>query len=193
VHLGSHHNRAGSGWRAKALAFSLASTLAAATTGALLGTVGSSAPTEGRVAVASVAAVLSIAIGVIDLGSRRLPVLQCDRETSQSGLRLRPYLWAMRNGAALGIGATSRVGFWLWYLIPVGALLVGSPVLGGLIYGTYGFVRGWSVWLLLLGLLNRVPGGDPSGWLISRYGTAQLLTSGHLLMVGVAVAVAVGF
>lgn len=99
----------------------------------------------------------------------------------------------MRNGAALGIGATSRVGFWLWYLIPVGALLVGSPIFGGLVYGAYGFVRGWTVWLLLLGLLDRMWGDDPAAWLTARYWAARRLAARYLLLLGMAVAVAVGF
>lgn len=193
MHPGSHPNQARSRWWAKALTYSLAATFAATAAGALLGALGSSVPQDGRAAAASVVAVLAVAVGTVDLNSRRLPVLQCDRETSQRGMRTGPIRWAMRNGVALGIGATSRVGFWLWYLVPVGALLEGNPVPGGLIFGVYGFVRGWSVWLLALGLLDRVAGGDPALWLLTRYGTARFLTSSHLLLVGVAVVVAVGF
>lgn len=144
-------------------------------------------------ATTSVAAVLAVAVGALDLGSRHLPVIQCDRETSQRWMRTDPLRWATRNGAALGIGATSRIGFWLWYLVPVSALLVGNPLLGGLIYGAYGFVRSWSVWLLLLGLLDHMPGGDPTTWLTWRYWGVRRLTAGLLLLVGVAVAISVGF
>src|SRR3712207_8459275 len=42
----------------------------------------------------------------------------------------------------------SRIGFWLWYAIPLGAFLVGDPWLGAVVYGTYGFVRGLGAVLI---------------------------------------------
>jgi hypothetical protein len=61
-----------------------------------------------------------------------------------------PLGWATRNGLALGIGATSRIGFWLWYVMPVTALLSASPLAGAAIYGLYGALRAGGVWVLLL-------------------------------------------
>jgi len=104
-----------------------------------------------------------------------------------------PLRWAFRNGAALGIGATTRIGFWLWYVVPVAALLVGRPALGAVVYGVYGLVRGGAVWPLILSL-SRQPGATPLADRLLLYApVARAIAAGQLLVVGLAVAVALGF
>lgn len=186
-------NQERSTWRAKALSFSLAATIAAVLIGALLGLVGSWLSLQFRIAAASLLSVIAIGVAIGDATSMRLSVLQCDRETSQTWMNLGPLRWAARNGAALGLGFTSRIGFWLWYAVPTGALLFADPRVGGVIYGLYGATRAWSVWLLLLGKLNRISDGNPSVWLLMRYPQARIWTARLLAVLGTTVAIVVGW
>jgi hypothetical protein len=98
--------------------------------------------------------------------------------------------WAIRNGLALGFGATSRIGFWLWYVVPLGAFLVGDPIFGAVIYGTYSLIRALGATVILLGMIRLKT--DISDWLIERYGEARLLAAGQLVFLGVATAIVVG-
>jgi hypothetical protein len=166
--------------------------VAGAAFGALLGAVGNHLPDDVRAAGASVLAVLATVVGILDLGSRRLRVLQIDRETSRQWPHAGAFRWALLNGSALGVGATSRLGFWLWYVVPSSALLLGDPTVGAVLYGVYGLVRGFGVWGILL-LPNHVSGEDSTIWLLRQYATARLVTAGQLIVVGMAVVVAVGF
>lgn len=178
-------------WIGTALAFSLSTALAGAVTGALLGAAGGLLPPAVRLAAASLLAVPALALGGLTLAGRGVPPPQCDRETPQRWVQAGATAWAVSNGAALGCGATNRLGFWLWYAIPAGALLAGRPALGVLLYGTYGAVRGTMVWVLLLGLTRWV-GDDYAAWLFRRRAAAQALAAGQLVLLGAAVAVALG-
>lgn len=71
----------------------------------------------------------------------RAPILQINRETPESLLSRGPLLWSAANGALLGLAVTSRIGFWLWYMIPIGVFLSASPIAGAVIWGSYGLVR----------------------------------------------------
>ncbi len=139
----------GRGWIGKALVYSLAAALAGGVAGALLGMAGGHLSTRLRLAGAGLLAIPAIALGGWDLARAHLRPLQCDRETPQRWMCAGALRWACRNGATLGLGATTRLGFWLWYVIPLGALLAGRPALGIAIYGGYGLVRGGAVWALL--------------------------------------------
>lgn len=99
--------------------------------------------------------------------------------------------WAARNGWTLGIGATSRIGFWLWYVIPLGALLLGFPPLGALVYGTYGFIRSAAVWPLIFGSRRR-RGNDFNLWLLHKHRGARTLAAAQLLLVGLVVLLVIG-
>jgi hypothetical protein len=132
-------NRRGEG--ARLFVYAAAGTGAGALAGALLGLLGGLVPVDVRVATA---VILSLAIGVVamvELAGRRVPLLQMDRETPYGWLAPGPLWWALRNGASLGFGARTRLGFWLWYVIPLGALLAADPILGAVGYGLYGFTR----------------------------------------------------
>jgi hypothetical protein len=99
--------------------------------------------------------------------------------------------WGAKNGLTLGCGAFSRVGFWLWYAVPAGALLTATPVLGALLYGTYGLVRGLGPWGLVYA--SRLRGWDElrielvAGGDLARAASALALT---VLAVATIVAVA---
>jgi hypothetical protein len=87
----------------------------------------------------------------------------------------------MRNGSALGLGWSSRIGFWLWYVVPAAAVLSGSPLLGA------------AVWGIILGPARRLGGNDAfATWSLRRMGAARKLASATLVAVGAATMVAVG-
>lgn len=115
----------------------VAAAASGAVAGALAGLIGGLAAAPVRVVTGMLAAFL-IAIAALARPSR-MP--QFDRETEQGLLGLGPVTWAAVNGSLLGLGFTSRIGYWAWYLIPVGILAVGSPTAGAAIWGAYAFTR----------------------------------------------------
>jgi hypothetical protein len=133
---------------------------------------------------------VAIAVGGRKARGRRIQPLQFDCETPQRCVNKGALRWTIRNGLTLGFGATSRIGFWLWYVIPLGAFLIGDPVVGAAIYGTYGLVRALGATLILLGMIRLKT--DISDWLIEGYGVARVLTAGQLVFLGVATAIVVG-
>ncbi len=185
-----HRNQAGRSWISKAVVYSLSSAFAGIATGAVLGAAGSLLPLYFRLAAGSILAVVAVAVGGLEFFGRRIQPPQFDCETPQRWVHKGPLRWATRNGLALGFGATSRIGFWLWYAVPLGAFLVGDPAFGALIYGTYGLIRALGAVFILLGILRLKI--DVSDWLVEQYGTARLLASGQLVFLGVATAVVVG-
>lgn len=175
----------------KAAAFSLSSLLAGAVAGAVLGFVGGLLPLGLRVVFTSLLAIAAVVLGSLELlFGRRVPLPQIARATPQSWLEAGPLRWAVKNGAVLGIGATNRIGFWLWYAIPLGALLSGNPLLGGIVYGTYGLVRGLGPWPVILA--QKATKADAQEWLIERHGLARGLAAAQLVLLGTAAAVVFG-
>lgn len=182
---------------AKAVMFAIAALVGGLVAGAVLGAIGGMIAPTGRVAIASVFAPVAILAATLDLIGRRLRVLQRDRETPQPWLGSGALSWAFRNGLVLGFGATSRIGFWLWYVVPVSSLLIGEPLLGAAIYGIYGLVRGLAAWwLIVVGHVLRARRGtmfnEISEWLIRRRPAATVVAAGQLLIVGITFAIAVG-
>jgi hypothetical protein len=102
------------------------------------------------------ALVVLAAIAAVLMGALRSPVpWQRNVETPRAWLELRNWQTAARNGVALGTGYSTRIGFWLWYLVPIGAFAVGSPVGGALIYSAYAAARlGTSVGLGVLAIVT---------------------------------------
>jgi hypothetical protein len=185
-----HRNQAGRSWISKAVVYSLSSALAGLVTGAVLGAVGSLLPLDFRLAAGSILAVIAIAVGGLEFFGRRVQLPQFDCETPQRWVHRGPLRWATRNGLTLGFGATSRIGFWLWYAVPLGAFLLGDLRLGAIIYGTYGLVRALGAVFILLGMLRFKV--DVSDWLIGRYDAARVLAAGQLVFLGVALTIVVG-
>lgn len=174
----------------KAMAYSFSSALAGLATGAGLGAAGGFLPADARLAVGSVLAVAGVAVGGLELFGRRVQLPQMDCETPQRWVDRGPLRWATWNGLALGFGATSRIGFWLWYAIPLGSFLAGDALLGAAVYGTYGLVRALGAVFILLGMLRLKT--DLSDTLIEHYTTARVLASSQLVLLGVATAIVVG-
>ena len=185
-----YRNQAGRSWISKAIVYSLSSAVAGLVTGAVLGAVGSLLPLDLRLAIGSILAVVAIAVGGLEFLGHRVQPPQFDCETPQRWVHRGPLRWAIRNGLTLGFGATSRIGFWLWYVVPLGAFLVGDSKFGAVIYGTYGLVRALGATVILLGMIRLKT--DISDWLIERYGEARVLAAGQLVFLGVATAIVVG-
>jgi hypothetical protein len=138
------------GWIRAAIYFTAFAGLGGVLSGLLLGVAGSHVSVGLRVALGSLLATVGLLFGAFDLVERPIRPLQCDRETPKSWVDEGRLFWATKNGIALGCGATSRIGFWLWYAIPAGAFLEGRAILGALVYGSYGLSRGLGVWGFLL-------------------------------------------
>lgn len=145
---------------------------------------------EVRTAAATLLGLGAIVISILELSGRYVQLIQCDRETSQSWVHKGPTKWAIQNGLALGCGVTSRIGFWLWYVVPIGAFLVASPWAGAAVYGMYGATRGMFVWVIILGLARKHEEWDM--WLLRHKETAIVMTAGQLLLLGIAVVIAIG-
>jgi hypothetical protein len=120
--------------------------------GAVVGTIGAVIPLALRVAAGTALALVLVVVPVFS--PRRLP--QIDRETDQDLLGRGPVLWALVNGFLLGTGLTSRIGYWVFYLLPLGCFVAGSAAWGALIWAAYGFTRLGAV-VLLAGSMVRRP------------------------------------
>jgi hypothetical protein len=146
--------------------------------------------------VATLLAVVAGVVGAVELSGRRIMVLQCDRETPRRWVDRGAVRWAVKTGMALGVGGTTRIGFWLWFVVPLGVFLVGDVAAAGAIYGTYAVVRGLGpIAVILAGdiMSSRAPSADPGWWLDRQGETARLVASAQLVVVGVAIAGIVGF
>lgn len=170
------------------MALAVASTAGGLLMGSLLGALGSLLPPEIRLACASVLGAAAVLIAAV---ARGRGVLHCDRETPQRWVHLGPLRWATRNGFVLGIGATTRIAFWLWYAVPLAAVLFADPLLGAIVYGTYGGVRGLVPYAIMRRAL-RVPRWDYAAFLMGHRRVAGIVTTAHLLVVGLVVSLFVG-
>ncbi|MGH7717457.1 MAG: hypothetical protein ACREON_01250 [Gemmatimonadaceae bacterium] len=185
-----------------ALTFTLAATFTGGVAGTLLGFAGSAVPTDLRLALATLLAMIGVGIGAADAVGRSVPLIQRNRETPRPWMDHGPLRAAARNGVALGVGATTRIGVWLWYAVPVGALLVGDPALGAVIYGSYAVSRAVGLWGLLAWERYRSHGpqprpgplspSDPAIWLLRHGVHARRLAALNLVGLGLTVFVTVG-
>jgi hypothetical protein len=124
--------------------------------GGALGLAGAVLDPVTRWAFAGLAA-LSVLCGA---WSRAFP-WQLNRETDRRWLEYENWRTAAFNGFALGLGFTTRIGFWLFYLVPLSAFLVASPAVSALGYAAFAVSRiGGSLLLWIVGA--QVAG---RGWL----------------------------
>jgi hypothetical protein len=157
---------------------------AGAAAGALLGWAGEGLSTEARAAGATGLALVAIGLGVAGLGGQLLRPLQCDRETPKRWVYQGPVLWPLKNGVALGLGAASRLGFPLWFVIPAGCLLTGSAVFGAALYSMYGVARTGAAGVIWL-FAKRADDFDPIlDWVRNQHGHARLVATSYLLLLG---------
>lgn len=137
--------------------------------------------------------VAAVIVGGIELWRPSSRPLQCDKETPQRWMNNGPFSWAIANGLVLGCGARSRLGFWIWYVVPVGAFLCGNAALGALAYGLYSLVRTAWVWPILLVIGPRLGFGESGHWFMSRFPLARSIGSTALIAIGAQLTFALGF
>lgn len=157
-------------WILTASIYTLAASFSGAVAGYALGALGALVPSTGRVAAATLLAVIALGLGASELAGRHPRVLQCARETPRVWVARGAVPWAIRTGMALGFGATTRVGFWVWFTIPLVPFLMGDPVVGMVTYGTYGFVRASAVfvWVWSSRFRDALQGASSADWLIAH-------------------------
>lgn len=121
----------------------LSAVASAALAGALAGLAGAVLDPPLR-ALLALAAVTTVLVGA---AFRPVP-WQLDRETDTRWLDHHDWRTAAYNGIALGLGFTTRIGFWLWYVVPLSAFVVADPMLAAAGYGVFALARvGLSVLL----------------------------------------------
>lgn len=123
----------------------------------ILGFTGGALPENFRRSAAIILGSAAIVLGTLNVAGRfeRAYDLR-DRETPKRWLDGGVVQWAMLNGLVLGLGVTTRVGYWLWYAVPITCLLSGEPLLGALVFGVYGLVRTGIGPLALFPVLSRL-------------------------------------
>jgi hypothetical protein len=185
-------NQGKSSWITKALLYALSATIAGVIAGLGAGMLGRALSQDVRTATATLLALVALALAFAELAGRRVRLIQFNRETPQRWLHYGPMRWATLNGAALGTGAGSRLGFWLWYVIPLAGLLSADPLLGALVWGAYGLARATAATLMILAARER-GGVDAVGlWLVRHNSAARRAAAAELAVLAVAVAVTAG-
>lgn len=106
---------------------------------------------------------------------------QLDLETPSKWLEYHDWRTVAFNGLTLGLGFASRIGYWAWYLLPIGALASRDPTIGAAIFGTYAAVR---LGLSVFGVARLKPGRLSS----LRIRIAPILDPLTLLYLGLVVA-----
>lgn len=106
--------------------------------------------------------------------------LQCNRESARLWVDQSTSQWALKNGFAMGVAVSTRLGYWCWYALPFGVVVSGSAVYGCAAFGIYGFVRGTVAPLALLALMLRRDYRRVASWLLDRRSLSCRL-SGALL------------
>ena len=128
--------------------------LGAAVGGAILGAgvaqLGAALSPADRAAAGSL---LGAALAVVSM--LRLPVLERNTETPQSLLRLGSVGWSVANGALLGTAVTNRIGYWLWYAVPIGCFVSGEPLAGAAIWGVFVCARLATIIVVARAMIRR--------------------------------------
>lgn len=175
------------------VAYLVSSTLAAALLGGILGWVGAQASLEVRLAVATLLGLAGALVGAVEVLGRRIKVPQCDVETPQAWVKESSWKWATKNGIALGMGAFSRIGFPLWYVIPMGSLLLASPAAGGAIYGSYGLFRAFPACAMYwIEYRYRFKVEPISTAVVRAHVQVRALTAAYLMLFALSVVLVVG-
>ena len=92
----------------------------------------------------------------------------------------------------MGVGFTSRVGFWLWYVVPIACLLFADLWLGAVLFATYAAVRTGCAWLLAA-IVKQRPSLDLSVWLMRHIPHARRISGAYLLLISFSTVAIVGF
>jgi hypothetical protein len=140
-------------WGVTVGAYVVASTVAAAALGALLGGAGGLLPLGTGTTAALVVVLAAVALAFdLRLGGLRLPTVH--RQVDENWLgRYRGWVVGVGFGAQLGLGVVTIVNTAAVYLALALALLTGSVAAGALIGTTFGLVR--ALLILVVGRVRR--------------------------------------
>lgn len=116
--------------------FVVSAVLGGAAVGVFIGGLGSLFGPFPRALLAG-AAVLAL----VGSALRRPTPWQWNRETPLTWLTYQDWRTAAYNGVTLGAGLTTRIGFWLMYIVPIGVFAHAEPLIGAVVFGTYAAVR----------------------------------------------------
>lgn len=129
--------------------FTMAATLSAASVGLLLGLVASRLPESGssQFGVVLLGGYVFV-VGGLEVLGRRPFILQRNRETPRAWSDNRRITWALKSGALLGLGFSTRIGFGLWYAMVLTILVTRSIGAGMFGFGLYGLARGFATFAI---------------------------------------------
>jgi hypothetical protein len=169
----AQHKRA---WIRDAAAFTLAGAVTSALIGTLLGSVGH-AVGLGGVGTVGVAIALSVALVAAgrELGLLPLPLPQLGRQTDGRWVHMGRTTAAVLWGMDLGLFATTWLTFAGAWLIPVLAVLGGSPGFAVALFVTYWSGRAVSVWVAPAFMRNALDTSHMLNALTLSHRTAQLV------------------
>ncbi len=178
----------GRSWPAKASVFAASSALAGVAAGAALGALGGTLSVSTRHTAAVGLAVIAVVLGTLEATGRSV-VAQRNCEVPQRVMHRGALRGAAHYGASLGVGASSRIGFALWYVVPSSAILSGSPLNGAIVYGVYAATRGLAP-VVVLGLRHMSRSGIGGTravelWLLRQQGSCRRLAGAQLIIMGV--------
>ncbi len=174
----------GSTWRRKTFVYVTSAAVAGASFGSILGWLGGEVTGDDRVVLTTVVLLAGSLPAALEVLGRKLRPPELDVETPQAWVNHGPLLWAARNGAALGIGILSRIGFWLWYVVPASAFLSGRPWFGTIVYGLYALFRAAPAWAVVWATSRgRLATGDPGEVMMSFRPVADRLSAATLWVV----------
>ena len=193
MNYGVDRNQHGRRWTTKAVVFAVSATTAGIVSGAVLGAVGLLLETDVRRAIGLAAGAVAAAVASIQLVGLRLPVPQRNCETGQLWMNTGALTSAALNGASMGTGFVTRIGYWLWYVVPLAAILSGSPAYGAIIFGCYGFARGIAPLIAIsqMLLLKHCADRDITkvqDWMVRQAMTARRLGDAQLIATAAAAA-----
>lgn len=174
----------------KQLFYTLGGTLGGAVAGLLFAALGVLAGDGPRPAIALVAIAVAALLGAWEASGRRARMLQLDQETPQRWMHFGPVRWALANGAALGFAVTSRLGFPLWYVLPIVSFASGTLWFGPLLWAVYGASRTSLAWLVLGVMRRRRPDAVLDG--LVRLQPPLRRAAGALVIVDAALLLAAG-
>jgi len=195
MNYGVTRNQAGRSWKAKAVFFTTASALSGLAVGLTLGLIGMVVPHGLKVPALVGLASTGAALGLWELLAKKVNVPQRNCETVQLWMNTGALTGAALNGAALGAGFVTRIGYWVWYAVPIAALLAG-PLGGAVIFGAYGLIRGALPVLAILLILGRKRCDQKDitraqEWLVRRSAVAKVAAQASLLAGAVFVGIVV--
>lgn len=140
---------AGRDWVLKGLIFTGCALGAGLLVGAALGWAGGEVAAWTATYVAIALGVAAVIVGAAESAGLFIRIPERNCEVRQSAMGLGALTSSAYYGAVLGIGASSRIGFPLWYAVPSAAFLAGSPGAGAAIYAAYSGVRGVAPWVVI--------------------------------------------